>query len=767
LHTDPQLKRLYLQVRVYSRILLCLLGSVVSLVAQVSPTALQNRDVRVPRIQKEPLLEEFLGGASRSDMVRVDDFKQRQPHDGDSATRKTSAWMGYDDKHFYVVFVCESPDSQTRAHLAKREDVFGDDVVGIIFDTYHDRQRGYEFFVNPLGVQADATESDSADDDFSFDTLWYSEGRITPEGFTTRMKIPFRSLRFSPAESQTWGVALFRSIPTNNESSFWPYITHKVSGFNQQMANMSGMERISPGRNLQFIPYFAFGRSRFLDNPDTGIPSFRSKTDARVGLDAKAVIHDSLTLDVAINPDFSQVESDDPQVAVNQRYEVYFPEKRPFFLENSGFFSTPENLFFSRRVADPEFGARLTGKVGRWNMGFLAIDDRAPGRSADVDDAHLGDRAIIGVARVQREFGKQSSAGLMITEREFAGAYNRVGAVDTRLKLNKNWNLSAQAMTSHSRESDGSRSGGAAYNVDLFHSSRSYFYDLQYVDRAENFRTDLGYVPRTNIRQVSQFFGPRFHPKSKVILSWGPNFNATMDFDHKGVQQDWRVRQAFFVEFPRGTYVSASYGDSFERFDGANFRGRNGGLGAESGYFKKATLSFDYSRGARINYDSPEGLRAYRAHGSDLSLRLTFRFVSRLKWEEIYYCTRLNTEANSFAAFAQAPVDRPTAVFVNHLLRSRFNYQFTRALSLRAILDYNGTLPNAALTSATRAKRVSGDVLLTYLLHPGTALYLGYSDLRENLALLPGQPPSVERIRSPSTTTGRQLFAKLSYLFRF
>ncbi len=317
-----------------------------ALEAQRAPkAAAQIKDVRIPKIQVRPQIEQFLNGNSRADMQRIDDFRQREPGDGTPVSRKTAAWIGYDDKTFYVVFLCESPPGQTRARLSKREDILSDEFVGVFFDTYHDRQRAYEFFVNPFGVQLDGVAPEGQKDDFSFDTLWYSDGRFTTEGFVTMMAIPFKSLRFSPSETQTWGFGLVRRIPTNNEVSFWPYITHKVDGFAQQLGNLSGLERISPGRNLQLIPYAAFAGSHFLDNPASGIPSFRSKTDFRAGLDAKAVIHDSLTLDVALNPDFSQVESDEPQVTVNQRFEVFFPEKRPFFIENAAFFQTPENLF--------------------------------------------------------------------------------------------------------------------------------------------------------------------------------------------------------------------------------------------------------------------------------------------------------------------------------------------------------------------------------------------------------------------------------------
>jgi hypothetical protein len=334
---------------------LCFGWFTVALHAQAVPPlpSVQIKDIHVPKISSPPKIEQFLGGASRSDMKRVDDFRQRQPGDGVPVSRKTSAWIGYDDRNFYAVFVCESPPSQTRARMSKREDIMSDDIVGLFFDTYHSGQRGYEFFVNPLGVQADAALTEGQNDDFSFDALWYSEGRLTPEGYVAMMTIPFRSLRFPSQAVQTWGFGLYRGIPTNNENSFWPFVTEKVSGFTPQLGKMTGLENISPGRNLQLIPYAAFSSSHFLDQPDLGVPAFRSQTDFRPGLDAKAVIHDTLTLDVALNPDFSQVESDDPQVTVNQRFEVFFPEKRPFFLENAGYFSTRRTCSFRGALSTP------------------------------------------------------------------------------------------------------------------------------------------------------------------------------------------------------------------------------------------------------------------------------------------------------------------------------------------------------------------------------------------------------------------------------
>jgi len=542
-----------------------------------------------------------------------------------------------------------------------------------------------------------------------------------------------------------------------------------VNGFTQQLANMDGLESISPGRNLQLIPYGALGHAHFLDNPGTtgANPLFRTNTDTRAGLDAKMIIHDSLTLDVALKPDFSQVESDDPQTTVNRRYEVQFNEKRPFFLENNGFFVTPQNLFFSRRIIDPDYGARLTGKLGRWNMGFLTIDDKAAGIVAGPDDPNYEDHAVIGVGRIQRAFAKQSNVGALFTDREFGGGFNRVGALDTRLQFNKNWNLNAQAMTSQTKDTSGHLTGGDAWNVSLNGGSRSYYYNLNYTDFSENFHTDLGFIPRTNIRQIEQFVNHRWHPKSKVLISFAPRLYLSADMDHRNVQQDWTVNPGFNVELARSTYLNTGHGESFERFSNTNFRTNNTFVGGHTEYFKAVTFDGGYSWGKRINYSPPSGVNPFLGHGSEANLNLTFRPASKIKIDEIYNLTRLRTDSNSFAGVTGPPVNHPAAVFVNHLLRSRINYQYNPQLSLRVIIDYNGLLQNPLLFDADRQKRVTGDVLLTWLLHPGTAFYLGYTDTLENVGLIGGNPNTLIRTNLPSTTTQRQFFAKISYLFRF
>src|SRR5467141_1855179 len=395
---------------------------------------------KIPRVHHAPKLEDFLENHPREAELTVTDFRQNAPGDGTPATESTTAYLSYDDKKFYAAFVCHDEADEVRAHLSKREASDQDDGVGILLDTFRDFHRAYFFYSNPLGVQTDAIYTEGQGYDFSFDTLWDNAGRITGDGYIVFFSIPFKSLRFSSDSEQTWGVALYRVILRKSEYDYWPYVTQRMAGLTQQFAPVGGLENVSPGRNIQLIPYGLLASDHFLNQPIPAIPPnptppprFMDRFEHRAGLDAKFVAKDSLTFDVTLNPDFSQVESDDPQVTVNQRFAVFFPEKRPFFIENAGFFMTPINLFFSRQIADPQFGSRMTGKLGKWTLGALAIDDRQQGQG--FTSGPYNTRAVDGVVRVTREFGNQSYIGGFFSSRDFADTSNRVASVDARLKL--------------------------------------------------------------------------------------------------------------------------------------------------------------------------------------------------------------------------------------------------------------------------------------------------------------------------------------------
>ena len=675
------------------------------------------QSLTIPRVQRAPKFTDFLNGIPREAELVVTNFVQMDPGDGVPGSQPTTAYLSYDDKNIYVGWVCKDDPAKIRARVAKRKAILMDDRVTINIDTFHDHRRSYFFDVNPYAIQMDGITTDGLGDDFSFETLWYSEAKIVSDGYVVFQAIPFKSMRFPDTPKQTWGLALGRFIQRNNESVWWPHISRKrLPSWVAQLGDLDGLENISPGRNFQLIPYGLASAGRILEGP-----AYQTQREFRGGLDAKTVINDSLTLDLTVNPDFSQVESDEPQVTVNKRFEVFFPERRPFFMENAQFFTTPEQIFHSRRIVDPTYGVRLTGKINRWAIGVLTTDDRAP-----------KDRAYDSVLSLQREFLKDSHVRLMATDREQPEGYNRVASLDTRIRLNRTWFLTAQAIHSDSKTGQGNALAGA-----LTYMDRHWQFSSKYTDRSAGFRSDMGFIPRVDIRELKDLVSYRWRPNRRGIVSWGPQVLLSRNWNHAGTVQDWSVEPAFQIELPRMTTLMLGHVQTFELYRGLGFRTSHNFMTATSEWLKWLAFNSLVSSGENVNYYPATGVLPFTSKALDAQMGVTLRPTPRMRLDEAYLYSRLD------------------GVFQNHIARSKMNYQFTREFSLRLIVDYNGVRPNLNLIQMAQQRRVAADVLFTWLLHPGTALYVGYSDIHE------GQQ------WAPVVSTGRQAFAKLSYLFRF
>src|SRR5882724_5156250 len=571
---------------------------------------------KIPRVHRAPKLDDFLENHPREAELTVTDFRQNSPGDGTPATESSTAYLSYDDKNLYAVFVCHDEAGAVRAHLSKREASDQDDGVGILLDTYRDFHRAYFFFSNPLGVQTDAIYTEGQGYDFSFDTLWDNAGRITNDGYIVFFSIPFKSLRFSNVPEQTWGLALYRVILGKSEYDYWPYVTQRVEGLTQQFAPVGGLENVSPGRNIQLIPYGLLASDHFLNQPGGGAPPmFLDKFEHRAGLDAKFVVKDSFSFDVTLNPDFSQVESDDPQVTVNQRFAVFFPEKRPFFIENAGFFATPIDLFFSRQIAHPQFGSRMTGKLEKWTLGALVIDDRQPGQG--FTSGPYDTRAVDGVVRVTREFGNQSYLGGFFSSRDFADTSNRVASLDARLKFSKNWVVDIQGVHTWTRQDlnagqnclsfassnpfIGSQQGNALW-LDASYSGRHFNFSTNYNDFSPNFCSELGFVNRIDIRQNNAFGGYFWRPNKSKIVDFGPTFSETVDWNHNGLLQDWQAAIGFQVDLTKQTTLSVNRGEAFEFFDNVEFRKHSTSLLVATQPYKWISFSVRYTTGIGENF---------------------------------------------------------------------------------------------------------------------------------------------------------------------
>ena len=713
---------------------------------ETSPT------IHISRATEPPRLEWFVNasnGIPHDRGATVTDFLQRDPGDGTPVSESTAAYLSYDDTHLYVVFVCQDDPAAVRANVARREDIDSDDVVAVYLDTFRDRERAYVFMANPLGIQLDGIETEGQSGDYTFDAVWESDGRLTGDGYVVRLAIPFRSLRFAQQPEQTWGVALERKIRRKNETAYWPQITKRVHGFVPQFGNLEGMRNISPSRNLQVQPYSVMARARVLDKDTI---AFGTASEARVGLDAKLVVRDAFALDATVNPDFSQVESDDPQVTVNQRFEVFFPEKRPFFIENAAFFQTPINLFFSRRIVDPGLGSRLTGKVGRWALGAIAMNDRQDGRVA-TGDGLAGRESAIGAFRLQREIGRDSTVGLLVTDREFAGSFARTFAIDNRWRLNRTWIATAQAVRSDTLALDGTRKTGGGVFAQIERKSRTVQYKGRYLGFTPDFAAPLGFVHRVGFHQVEQKWSYTWRPDRRAIVSFGPEMSALFNWERTGRLQDRNLEAAFVVEVVRQTKLELSHAETFERFSGLNFEPQSTELSFESKWKKWLAVKGAYASGTAVNHDPAPKLAPFLGTATEAEAGVTVRPTPRIRLDETYLVSQLESQSAS--------------VFTERRLRTKLNLQLTRSLSVRTIVDNETVLVNRALASGDDKRKWAGDFLLTYLVNPFTALYIGYIDKFENVEIVPGSPPDLRRIGRPATSVGRQVFGKVSYLLRF
>jgi len=788
--------------------------------------------VTIPRVTRAPALEDFLGmepaGEIALQMAKVTGFVQRNPHDGEKVSEETAAYLGYDQKNLYIVFVCFDDAKKVRGRMSRREDIFDDDQVEIMLDTFHDRRRAYAFQTTPLGVQWDAIWTEASREevngnfDTSFDTVWDSRGKLTSRGFVVEMAIPFKSLRFPATKEQEWGIILYRGIVRKNEDSFWPEISSKVEGRLGQAATLYGLEGISPGRSIDLIPYGIMRGFRSLNTQDPNNPYFQSATaQGQPGMDAKFVIHDHFVLDMTANPDFSQVESEDPQITVNQRFEVYFPEKRPFFLENEDFFRTPFDLFFTRNIQDLSAGIRLTGKEGPYSVGVMSTDDRAPGLAVPNYFPLAGTRSYFTIARASRDISRQSTVGVVYTDWECptTGESNRVGGVDTRLKLTPNWTLEGQAVVSSSNLAgnffspsysgnncetnlfpfssgnvgNGNYYAGPADKLDLKRDGLHFSYEGIYDDISPGFVTVPGFVNRVDIRGLYQTADYRFRPKKGWVVDWGPSVKQRVVFDHEGNRLDTYYNPYLGIQGRGQTaIILLPYEELRERLrpqdflflglsanQNQDYHEHLSGASFQTGYFSKVTIGANYYWGNGVNFvpaatAAPQSLLARL---DTAQATLTFRPVKPLKIENTYLFERLRATENEYRfALSESPPGIPIGkgIFNNHIVRSKWNWQFTSQLSLRVILQYNSVLANTPGTTfypytfLPTEKQFNADFLLTYLVHPGTAIYVGYnSDLQNLNHGLMGDPPAGLFTAKDYINDSRQFFVKVSYQFRF
>ena len=744
---------------------------------RIGPNQAPALRLTVPRIDRDLSLNDFAEMKPppelREHLAHVDSMVQNQPLDGKPATERTEVWLARTESTFFAVFVCydHRPDT-IRGHLARRENISADDSVGLLLDSFQDRRRGVLFQLNPAGVQADANWTENNDPDYSYDQVWNSSARRTPQGWLALMAIPFRSIR-SRSTASEWGVVLSRNLPRNSEIDYWPAISQSISGTLSQEGALLGMEGAT-SHNIQINPYGLAHRIRQLNTDNPLDPYFSNRNlQGTVGGDVKAVVKDTIVLDGTINPDFSQIESDQPQFRVNQRFALFYPELRPFFLENSSYFDTPIQLLYTRTILIPEFGARATGKIGHTNVGFLAVDDRAPGIFVAPTDPLHGKRAVTTVVRVSQDIGKESSIGVIYAQRTLDGSANRVGGVDFNAYLNQHWTAQGAMVQSSTHQLGGGYNAGPASRLSITRQGHSLFFNARYRDFSGGYQADAGFVTVPSVRQYVANFGYTWFPQHRLVQSYGVQNNINMAFNRQS-QRVFRYNENdFIVTLPHNGLIIPYAGlnsDSLGPQDfssltrRSNYAENYGGLLVKYAPIPQLSLNMNFTHGATVNYNpagsAPPGLLSE----NQIKAYVTLQPIAPLTIDNTYLLDR--------------GVDSRTGThgYESQTFRTKINYQFTRAVSFRAIVEYDSVARNPLLSSLSRTKQVSPQLLLTWLPHPGTAIYLGYNSDLQNIdrtlcnrtaggACDPnntGAPRSNQYLND-----GRDLFLKASYLLRF
>jgi hypothetical protein len=680
------------------------------------------------------------------------------PGDNTSSPVDTECRVTFDAARLYVGCRAFDPEpAAVRAHLMDRDSIdtfIQDDFIGLMIDTFNDERRAYQFRVNPLGVQADALFSDQDGiEDWSWDMIWDSRGRITSDGFIVEVALPFNQLRF-PAGSgpQTWGLELFRSWPRtvrHRMSSRWTDRGKNCVLCQENKAD--GLTGMRSGLNLEVTPTFTGTQAEARDPLAAG--AFTSDRTGDVGATVRWGLTSNLTLSGTVNPDFSQVEADVAQLEVNTRFALFYPEKRPFFLEGIDYFATPLQLVFTRTVADPVAGAKLTGKLASNSIGIFSAIDRInnllfPSNQGS-DGTSLDTDTTTSAVRYRRDVGARSSLGAVLISREGGDYYNRQVGADGYLAFNESDSLTWQAVGSSTQYPDdvaaefGQPAGsfqGSALQVFYQHTGRNWFWYGQYQDLSPEFRSDAGFVPRVDTRGAEGSLGRRFWGDTgKWFTRVDAAVRGAVTYDYGGTLTDADV-------FPGLSYLGP-YQSSVE-------------LGAHRQTVRYRDVEYRFWRPVLFFESQPSGwikpgLVARWGGDVDYDNGRSGDSVVLLPSVELKLGRHLNVQAQHTHEWFDVDAGR---LFEAGLTEARAVYHLNLRTFVRAIVQYTDVVRDAGLylfPVPARSQQLFAQYLFSYKVNPQTLLYVGYSD---------GYIGGEDEVSTLALTqSNRTLFVKVSY----
>ncbi|MBN2665833.1 MAG: carbohydrate binding family 9 domain-containing protein [Bacteroidales bacterium] len=677
------------------------------------------------------------------------------PSENTPSGQRTEVMALYDQDFLYLGFRCfDTLPGAIRAHLSDRDQIFNDDYVLISIDTYGDFQKGYEFAVNPHGIQGDLLMMGTMEDP-SYDMVWQSKAVINNDGWSAEMAIPFRALNFNGDNIQEWKILVIRSVPRNNKYVLsWTPIDRNIPNLLQQGGLISGLSGIKPGRSIDLLPYTMIEQaSERSDLSDPGSSFEDGSWKTRIGGGIQYSPNPGININVVINPDFSQIESDADQVTVNNTFALSYPEKRPFFMAGMDLLQTP--MYYSRTINNPLAAVKGNGKTGKISWLALSAYDRntaivVPGEERS-NTILTDEGSYTNVGRLRYDIGNESFIGVLGLSRNFTKAHNYLGGVDWNMKFWKNWYFNGELFLSHTSElndsslfsldsefgSTGYDEGfnGEAYfgtgmHLSLVRRGRIYTFNIVQNNFSPTYQTYNGMFPSVNSRMTYVYHNFTLYPNGKVIKRISLLLNANLNYNYDNLFKKGLIQSSLLLIMVGQTYFNISYLPvSAERYRDQLFSNANRfSFSLSSSPVKGLTISGNAQVGRFIYRSiSPVMGRGFNVFGS-----IQFEPGSRLKSDISCSLAKLcdNTSGDLF--------------YNGYILRNQTTYQFTGKLFLRNIIQYN---------SFTRELELYP--LLNFKVNAFTMFCAGMTQgmidyETENIGFIPVE---------------RQYFVKLQYLF--
>jgi hypothetical protein len=743
-------------------------------------------EIRIPitRAAQAPVIDGRLDDAVWEDARPLTRFVQYEPVDSVLPPTQSVGWVTYDSKHLYVAFRAYEPDrTKLRGALHGRERSVGpEDKVSIAIDTFNDSRRNYVFRVTSLGLQEDGIKTEGqGSTDNTPDFVWYSAAQIDSEGWTMEAAIPFASLRWPRQDTLTVGFDLVRWRGWTGALESWAPRRRGNPCDLCQKGALVGLTGIDTRPTTDVLPYVSgsragvrrFGRDsvRVAGGWETIRPPLafdHERATTSVGADLRFALTSSTTLNATINPDFSQIEADDEQVRVNQRFTIFNEERRPFFLEGRDVFTTlPRDdgdyvvggpLFYSRAIVNPSAGARLTGKAGRTTFAGLYARDADPGfyvfdgYEASGFIPQLGTQADVGLARLRQDVLSDSYVGVTLMGRRLPDAHSLVGNSDFSVR-HRALVFSGEAAwsddraprdTARSRYLDGATLRGVSYRSRLAFSSRRLVASLTTAGVSPDFRDQLGRYSRVGLQSYAARVEYSQYPNNRIVQRTQQQLDVSRTHAFGGSLVDWIVSPRFEFQLRRNSYVNLGVNETLTTLFGAPLRATTVTGELRINATQQLSVNGALTAGEREIVD-PNDPRVGDGIAGNVSV--TLRPLPQASLEA------RAQRSNHYETWNGALVDDAKIV------RLRATYQFTRSVGTRVIAEYSDQFNALAPSDARRMRRYNASVLLTWELAPASFLYVGYNDARQDFAEPVVAAPRVLR-------TGDLFFLKISYLYR-